>query len=208
LPEERTPRHWPLKKVIQFRKARAALAPRIPEVTHLTLYSLFPIESRRDIQMFFPDEAPSLLKLPRFHDFPVLGSVTIRSADEANRWTAFFRDQIISTSRSFCGFAPRHGFRFHTNQGYVDIVMCFNCDELRIYDGGKQPDRKTNPAFSPAVESVLTRLFDKRSIKREVTASEHSARLQKNKLGSKPFTPDSIDSLISPAGTSGRGSLH
>jgi hypothetical protein len=192
LPEERTPRHWPPRKVIQFRKARAALAPRVPEVTHLTLYSLFPREWY-EIQKVFPDEAPGLLKLPRFHGFPVLGSITIRNADEANRWTAFFRDQIISTSRSFCGFAPRHGFRFHTGRGHVDIVMCFNCDELQIHDGGEQPDREINPSFSPAVESVLTRLFDKRSIKREKTSSEISAWLEKNKMGSVAITPDSID---------------
>jgi hypothetical protein len=146
-------------------EARSALVPKLPQVTSLTLFSLFPIDATNIRPNEIP-EAATLLKLPRFHDFPILGQLTLDDAVQASRWVDFFRDQIIPGDFSACEFKPRHGFRLSTANSETDILMCYHCNDLVVI--GSTPGNKHKPAFSPATKDQINQLFDKLNIPRDV----------------------------------------
>ncbi len=155
--------------VARIEAAAAALGSRLPPaVTKLTVFSLFP-ERAGAGELELDDDTRHLLDLPRFHDYPILGSVTIDGEGAAGRWVQFLRDQIVPGGMFLCDFMPRHGFRLATADVDVDILMCFRCSQLKVFGGGKI-DTADNPIFSQAVEAQLNRLFDKRGIERDLPA--------------------------------------
>lgn len=156
---------WQPDFAAMFSGARTALAPKLPQVTGITLYSLFPIDAH-NIRQNETKRADELEKLPRFHDFPILGQLRIDDVTQANRWVDFLRDQIIPGGFFACDFMPRHGFRLSTPTGNIDILMCYSCDQLSIF-GTSKLDYKHNPVFSPATKAQLNQLFDKFKIKRD-----------------------------------------
>ena len=155
---------------VSFAAARKVLRPRVPKVTKITFYSLLPVEASNLGKPGYKDynaaRVAELKKLPRFHEYPVLGSITIADADEANRWADFMRDQVWRGADLLCDFAPRHGFRFSTPKGDIDMLMCFTCDQLAIM-GGDRLDNKNNPVFSRSVQVLINQLLDKRKIERD-----------------------------------------
>lgn len=150
--------------------ARGALAPRLPQVTKMTLYSLYPRDSG-NLAKHLEKGEERIKKLPLFHDYPILGLVVLDNAEEAQHWTDFLRDQIVPGGEFACDFMPRHGFRLSTAQGEVDILMCFSCDQLVLFDG-KTFDPEFNPVFSPVVKDLLNQLFDKHKIERDVPRND------------------------------------
>lgn len=123
---------WKPEFSAKFSGARNALGPKLPKVTGITLYSLFPLDGP-NIRPNDPKRADELEKLPRFHGFPILGQLSIADAAQANQWVDFLRDQIIPGGNFACDFMPRHGFRLSTPAGDVDILMCYSCDQLTFF---------------------------------------------------------------------------
>ena len=156
---------WKPESSAKFLEARNALGPKLPRVTRITLYSLFPHDGP-NIRSTSPKRADELEQLPRFHDFPILGQLSIDDALQANRWVDFLRDQILPGGFFACDFMPRHGFRLSTVDGNIDILMCYSCDQLS-YFGTTKLDNKHNPVFSSATKAQLNQLFDKLKIKRD-----------------------------------------
>ena len=145
--------------------ARTELGPKLPTVTGLTLYSLYPVEAQNGQQTDSKQAKDSEMPAT-FHDYPILGQVKIADAAQANRWVDFLRDQIIPGGFFACDFKPRHGFRLSTTKGDIDILMCYSCDQLAFF-GGSNIDQKHNPIFSSATKEILNHLFDKLEIKRD-----------------------------------------
>lgn len=156
---------WKPEFSAEFSGARNELGPKLPKVTRITLYSLFPLDAP-NIRSNDPKRADELEKLPRFHDFPILGQLSIDDSSQANQWVDFLRDQIIPGGFFACDFMPRHGFRLSTPAGDVDILMCYSCDQLSFF-GGSKLDHKHNTVFSPSTKVLLNKLFDKLKIKRD-----------------------------------------
>ena len=138
-------------------EARRMLGSKLPRVAKLTLYSLLPYSEKIDAEHS---------GLARFHDYPILGEITISDPDEANRWVNFLRDQVLPGGHFACGFAPRHGFRLTTANGKVDILMCYSCEQLAAF-GLPSLDRSINPVFSSRTKDIVNRLFDKMKIPRD-----------------------------------------
>jgi hypothetical protein len=148
--------------------AQKALGPLLPQVTGLTLYSLFPLKGPLHPMMNsakYPKWTKEVEMLERFNDYPILGQVRIEDAGQANRWVDFLRDQII-TGGSFACFQPRHGFRLSTAEGDVDILMCYHCQRLGI-SGTSKLDYSHIPIFSSITGTLINQLFDKLEVKRD-----------------------------------------
>ena len=156
---------WKPESAAEFSGARHALGSKLPSVTGITFYSLFPLDETH-IRLTNPKRADELEKLPRFRDFPILGQLSVNDALEANRWVDFLRNQILPGGSFTCDFMPRHGFRLSTVDGNIDILMCYSCDHLS-YFGPSKLDSRHNPVFSSATKAQLNQLFDKLSIKRD-----------------------------------------
>lgn len=149
-----------------FSTVRTGLGTKLPQVKGIILYSLFPT----DVPNLRQDEvgrADELEKLPKFHDFPILGQLNIDDAAQANRWLDFLRDQILPGGFFACDFMPRHGFRLKTADGDIDILMCYSGDQL-AYFGPTKLDSEHNPVFSSATMAQINQLFDKLKIQRDI----------------------------------------
>lgn len=150
-----------------FERARKELSDILPKATEITFYSLIPIPATESVfKEAYPQRYEALLKLNRFHDCPILGAVTIKRGDEVERWMSFLIDQIMPGDITFCDFMPRHGFRITAGKKNVDLLMCFQCDQLSL---PTMPNVELNsrPVFTPAVRDVLNALFDKNKIERD-----------------------------------------
>jgi len=145
--------------------ARTELGSKLPMVTGITLYSLYPVEAQNGQQTESKRAEDSEMP-PTFHDYPILGQVRIADSAQANRWVDFLRDQIIPGGSFACDFKPRHGFRLSTAKGDIDILMCYSCDQLAFF-GSSNLDQQHNPIFSSATKEILNHLFDKLEIKRD-----------------------------------------
>jgi hypothetical protein len=97
-----------------------------------------------------PTTSPASL----FHGYSILGSTTVTDAAVRTKVTKAFLDAVIERHSNFttCLFWPRHGLRLTTGDSSVDMVICFQCGEVRSFD-----DDQALPTFriqKPA-ESVL-----------------------------------------------------
>ena len=98
----------------------------------VTLFSLEPEIDR-------PFDAPRPKPDEGHHGFKILGSMEL--AEGAPRTAAI--EAIKKAVASFDGamarcFEPRHSLRVLTEKGITyDLVVCFQCDQLRIYKGDK-----------------------------------------------------------------------
>jgi hypothetical protein len=84
--------------------------------------------------------------LETFHDYPVLGKISITDENE--------RKSIMSTVRdSFDGndgkltecFWPRHAVRAIDNGKITDYLICFECSRMEIYSGESKLDKSIKP---------------------------------------------------------------
>ena len=68
-----------------------------------------------------------------FHEWPVLGTVLVEGADrEALVETVIKSVAPPDTAVALC-FDPRHGIHAITENGTVDLVICFECNQVRVY---------------------------------------------------------------------------
>lgn len=160
------------KQLALFERARRELSEVLPKATEITFYSLIPVPATEPVfKEAYPQRHEALLKLDRFHECPILGSVTIDGADEVARWLSFLKDQIMPGDITFCDFMPRHGFRIKAGKKHVDILMCFQCDQLSLPEM-LDVELNSRPVFSPAVRDVMNALFDKKKIERDKPKKE------------------------------------
>ncbi|QIF05424.1 hypothetical protein [Roseimicrobium sp. ORNL1] len=154
------------------------LSPELEGATKVTLYSIHPgdfwISGKED------KGRGELSTLPEFHERPVLGSITLERPEDVKKWSHFLQGQIIPGNVSQCVFQPRHGFRFTTPRGEVDLIMCFACGDMTVDEGtisrsmpklrADVPSPKGigySPRLSPLVRDVVNALFDKQGIRRD-----------------------------------------
>jgi hypothetical protein len=164
---------------IGARRVWQLLAPELSGATKVELFSLFPSPHDYSEMKSRSEEEQRMLKaLPTFDKYPILGSVTIDRTDEAAKWVLFLQAQISPGSASKCFFNPRHGFRFTTPHGTVDLIMCFQCGDMSLDDRtshrlvrktrGWEPDTKDTMRLSSFVCEAVNALFDKQGIKRDI----------------------------------------
>ncbi|HSI62247.1 MAG TPA: hypothetical protein VLE43_03990 [Candidatus Saccharimonadia bacterium] len=153
------------------------LSPELDGATKVTLYSIHPGEWILGKEDKLREELPTL---PQFQKHPVLGSITLDQPSDVAKWTAFLQGQIMPGNVSQCLFQPRHGFRFSTPRGDVDLLMCFACGDMTVDEGTikrAQPKLRANvpspqrvgysPSLTPLVRDVVNALFDKQGIRRD-----------------------------------------
>jgi hypothetical protein len=91
-----------------------------------------------------------------FHGWKVLGKTTLK--DQAKRkelLEALDRGMAESTGGARC-FIPRHGVRAVYGAVRVDLVICFECGWVYVYDGDKDgPHLTTSGKPQPVFDKVL-----------------------------------------------------
>jgi len=103
--------------------------------------------------------SPEHLKDPpkdAFHRWPVLGQTTLKGADKASAVTAL-KAGISANKGMVAGcFNPRHGIRVTRAGKTIDLVICFECMSLQVYEGDKRlPGVLTTADAQPLFNKLL-----------------------------------------------------
>lgn len=81
-----------------------------------------------------------------FHDWKVLGRTKIDGSRERSRIASSVLKGISESDGSVAAcFNPRHGIRVVVKEQTIDLVLCFQCSQIKVYRG-----------VGDAKESVLT----------------------------------------------------
>jgi hypothetical protein len=111
---------------------------RIPSAVRQTLENADQLELL-SVQTLLP-LGKGMVKIPpvgAFHDYPVLGSTRITDASARQKLVAaFYRGATAKTEAARC-FNPRHGIRATGEGRTVDLLICFECGQVRAYVAGE-----------------------------------------------------------------------
>ncbi len=123
-------------------------APGLDRPAELTLYS---IDGRdRDL-----DQPPSAGET--FHGYPVLGKVEVADPAAREEIAAALRAGMADRGVHMAAcFWPRHGVRAGSGGRAVDYVICFECNQLVVHDGGARWARTTGRAPQAVLNRRLT----------------------------------------------------
>jgi hypothetical protein len=107
---------------------------------------------------------PELTDRRHFHGYHILGRKTVAQAGELKEWRRGSIEGLVPSTSAFC-FEPRHALRIRTRDSITDVVLCFECGQMRIF--GLPPDQKLhNYFFDETVLGWINRLLDANRIGR------------------------------------------
>jgi hypothetical protein len=91
-----------------------------------------------------------------FHGFPVLGKTEIVDAEARGELLKAIEDGIAQkgVSKADCWW-PRHGLRVTSGGQVTDYLICFQCNQVYIYEGGAERERQRT------MPSEVQTVFDK-----------------------------------------------
>jgi hypothetical protein len=134
-------------------RLKAALPPQTRQVLdngpQFILYSLDP-QSR--------GMKPADLKgKPIFHQYIILGQTPLKNAQtRADVLSALYKGIRTNKGGAAKCFNPRHGIRAVQGNQTVDLVICFECRQIKIYDGNGQHNASTESSPQPVFDRVLS----------------------------------------------------
>ena len=76
------------------------------------------------------------------------------------------RSQVLQGDFSSCEFRPRHGLRFVLPDGEMDMLICFQCNQVAV-PGAVIPPGRVAPSLSPVAGKLMNRLLDKHKVERD-----------------------------------------
>ncbi|MEE2939740.1 MAG: hypothetical protein VX460_05095 [Planctomycetota bacterium] len=105
------------------------LAEVLREATEWTIYALDPVREGSDEGS---DEG-------HYHGYPVRGRATIDSRSDRAQLSHALAQGIAGNQDTLgkC-FLPRHGVRASSGDRACDLVICFECLQIHVYDGSGQ----------------------------------------------------------------------
>lgn len=92
-----------------------------------------------------------------FHGHRVLGKTTLDDPSKRADLTYALNWAIFRGGMSVFCFNPRHGIRAETSAGAVDLVICFECEEVHVYlPAAGQPQEVD---IAPSASVTFNRIF-------------------------------------------------
>src|SRR5207248_10826161 len=113
-------------------------------------FVLFPRDPRR------PSGAPpEPAGKPIFHGHRILGQTVIADPSVRSRLLTAFYDNVGRSDPGRC-FNPRHGIRAVRDGKTVDLLICFECWRVVVYDSRGEHDTTISRIPQPVFDRVLT----------------------------------------------------
>ncbi len=129
----------------------------------------FPGDARRVLEtgpsfvLYALDPHPFVREKEAFHGFGVWGKTRVTDPNERAVLLAALYDGVARSDQTMAAcFNPRHGVRVTQNKRTLDLVICFECRQFAVYDGGK----KTLAATSGTPRAVFDRVLDQAGVRR------------------------------------------
>lgn len=114
------------------------------------------LRSSRSLQVLSVDPSGGAANQGRFHGWTVLGVVEVskaRRAGLAERIIAAVPSGDLSVAACFL---PRHGVRAVSAEGSVDLIICFQCHQVRVvFDSGPSDWYVPSSDLQPTLNALL-----------------------------------------------------
>ena len=94
---------------------------------------------------------------PRFHGYPVLGSAVVESKPASQQVLESVLGKVDPDPESLTAcFEPQHGIEVKLADGRsIDLVICYHCFQMEIYDGAEEATVTIGPASQPVLNERL-----------------------------------------------------
>ena len=98
---------------------------------------------------------------PRLGDYPILSDPVRADAATIQELSAILRDPDTYDwyRAKGCDFTPGVGLRLVRDASRVEIALCFECDELKIWRMGRTVGMEDFDAARPRLVAIVKRLF-------------------------------------------------
>jgi hypothetical protein len=116
----------------------------VDEPITLTLYSL-------DGKTY-----PQLDSEEAFHNFPVLGKVNVKNVKTKTEIVAAINAGVAEGDSMAKCFWPRHGVSLSDGEKTLDFVICFECFQVKRFDGESVSTTVTSAKREPFFDKLLT----------------------------------------------------
>lgn len=74
-----------------------------------------------------------------FHGHTILGQTEVKDAATQKKLVAAFRRGVRDHDGSVAGcFIPHHGISVRKAKRCIDLVVCFKCAQVKVYENGKE----------------------------------------------------------------------
>jgi hypothetical protein len=107
-----------------------------------------------------PDEKAGVGAPVQFHDWKVLGKTEVKDkAARAKLIAALVKGANQKGVEAAKCFEPRHGLQFTRGGKTVDLVICFQCSQVRVYVNGSRGEgfliaNSPQPAFDQVLKDA------------------------------------------------------
>ncbi len=91
-----------------------------------------------------------------FHKYPVLGKVNIQSAKTRMEIVAAINAGVAESGAMAKCFWPRHGVSVADGKKTLDFVICFECFQVKRFDGSSDSTVATSAKREPFFDKLLT----------------------------------------------------
>lgn len=110
---------------------------------------------RLELLSLNPDPPEEETPKDNFHGFGVLGRTVLREEKDRQKVVAAVKKGIGDSGFYVGCFNPRHGIRATRNGKTVDLVICFQCLNTRVYEGKVQSGVPTVRVAEPVLDKFL-----------------------------------------------------
>jgi len=115
------------------------------------------------VTLYSLDPDPRLNDQNAFHDVHVLGSVDLKDAGKDTLLKALHRGVADDKATAAACFNPRHGIRAEHEGKRVDIVVCFQCWKIKVFEPGDATGKYVVVGRGP--QSELDKLLTDANVK-------------------------------------------
>jgi hypothetical protein len=96
-------------------------------------FMLFSIQGVEGAQFFVDAIPPDVTSDTKFHGYDILGKTDIEDpVEQKSLVEALYQSIAESTGPALC-FSPRHAIRAVKGDDIVDLVICFECFQIRVF---------------------------------------------------------------------------
>jgi hypothetical protein len=92
---------------------------------------------------------------PRFQDYAIVSSQTVPKAGTRRQIATLLMAGVTEGGERAACFDPRHGVRATRGDSSIDLLICFECSQVRAHRGTVRTDAPTSSAAKSALDAVL-----------------------------------------------------
>jgi hypothetical protein len=116
------------------------------------------LETSAEITLYAlkPQSVPLTSRVEAFHGYPILDRVVLRGEEKAKLLGKLYTSIAEDAEPARC-FIPRHGIRAVKGDRSVDLVICFECQQVDSYVDGNRGGSTISKSSQPYFDEVMKR---------------------------------------------------